>query len=163
MKRTLPAAISLASFALFAADPPAMKEGLWSIHTTSIDNPGNRKTDGTRSICRNHEYDLRIRQQAEAKQKQICKTYTETSSGNTMTVEEECNVQGSVSKSKTVTTFGGNSSVHAETHATYTPALYGTAESTIIQDQKYTGACPAGMQPGDFMDASGKITHVNRP
>jgi hypothetical protein len=164
MKRFLPAAAStaacLAGFSLFAADPPAMKEGLWSIHTISIDNPGNKKSEGTRSICRNHAYDARIRQQTEQKQKQTCKSNSEASSGNTFTAESECSVQNSIIKSKGVTTFNGDSSIHSETHGTYTPALFGVAETTIIMDQKYVGACPAGMQPGDFMSADGKITHV---
>lgn len=166
MKRFLPAAASAAAcfagFSLFAADAPAMKEGLWSIHTTSIDNPGNRKTEGTRSICRNHAYDVRIRQQTEQKQKQICKSYKESVSGNTLTTESECSVQNSVIKTKSVATFSGDSSIHAETHGTYTPALFGTAETTIIVDQKYTGACPAGMQPGDLMSADGKVTHTSQ-
>lgn len=162
MKRNLPVAAFLVSLAVYAADPPVVKEGLWSIHTTSIDNPGNKKSEGTRSICRNHEYDLRIRQQTEKKQKEICKTYTENFSGNTLTTESECSVQGSVVKGKTVATFSGDT-IHAETHSTYTPALFGNAESTMIQDQKYAGPCPTGMEPGDFMDASGKITHVKRP
>ncbi len=163
MKRMLVAIVSFLIVALYAADPPVVKEGLWSIHTTSIDNPGNKKSEGTRSICRSHEYDVRIRQQAENRQKQICKSFSETSAGNTFTAESECNVQGSVVKGKTVTTFSGNTSIHAETHATYIPPVFGTGESTIILDQKYVGACPAGMEPGDFMDASGKITHVKRP
>ncbi len=163
MKRILPAAASLVSFGLYAADPPAVKEGLWSIHTASIDNPGNKKTERTRSICRNHAYDVRIQDQAMNQQKQTCKTYTETPSGNTFTAESECTVQGSTIKSKTITTFSGDTSIHAETHGTYTPAFNGTAETTMIVDQKYVGACPAGMEPGDFMDAAGKITHVRRP
>jgi hypothetical protein len=163
MKTVLLALASFSTVALYAADPPAMKEGLWSIHTVSVNNPGNKKSEGTRSICRTHEYDVRIRQQAENRQKQICKTFSETSAGNTFTTESECNVQGSVSKGKTVTSFNGSTSIHAETHVTYTPAVFGTAESTMIQDQQYSGSCPAGMEPGDFMDASGKITHVKRP
>lgn len=163
MKRTLPAALFLAGFAVYAADPLTIKEGLWSIHTTSIDNPGNKKSEGTRSICRNHDYDLRIRQQTQTKQKQTCKTYTQTFSGNTLTTESECTVRGSVLKGKSVATFNGDTSVHSETHTTYTPTLFGTDESAMIQDQKYIGACPTGMEPGDLMDASGKITHVKRP
>lgn len=163
MKLIVPAALALIALAVRAADAPAVKEGLWSLHTTSIDNPGNKKTEGTRSICRSHDYDIRIRQQSEKQQKQICKIYTETSSGNIFTVESECTAQGSVLKGKTVTTFSGDTSIHAETHATYNPALFGTAEMTMIQDQKYVGPCPAGMEPGDLMDASGKITHVKRP
>jgi hypothetical protein len=163
MKRTLPAAAFWVCVAVYAADPPAVKEGLWSIHTVSIDNPGNKKVEGTRSICRSHDYDLRIRQRTEQQEKQTCKTHTETLSGNTFTAESECTVQGSVVKSKTVAAFSGDTAIHSETHATYTPALFGNAESTLIQDQKYAGSCPAGMEPGDLMDASGKITHVKRP
>ena len=43
-----------------AANPPEMKEGLWTIHTQSIDNPGNKKSEGTYSLCRSHAYDLAI-------------------------------------------------------------------------------------------------------
>lgn len=140
-----------------------MKEGLWTIHTVSIDNPGNKKTEGTRSICRSHAYDTRVREQSEQRQKQICKTINRTSSGNSFTEESECTVQGSALKSKAVTTFSGDSSIHAETHATYTPAVYGTAETTIVVDQKYVGACPAGMVPGDIKNSDGKIMHTDRP
>lgn len=162
MRRTVYIAL-LVSFALPAADAPAIKEGLWSIHTVSIDNPGNKRTEGTRSLCRNHAYDARIREQAEAKEKQICKPVARTSSNNGFTEESECNVQGSVATSKVVTTFTGDTSIHSETHVTYKPALYGTAEMTMVMDQKYAGACPAGMEPGDFMSADGKVTHVKQP
>jgi hypothetical protein len=30
-----------------AANPPDVKEGLWSVHTQSIDNPGDKKREGT--------------------------------------------------------------------------------------------------------------------
>ena len=159
MKRTVRAAL-LASFALYAADPQAIKEGLWSLHTVSIDNPGNRRSEGTRSLCRDHAYDVRIRAQAETKQKQNCKPSVRKSSGNGFTEETECTIQGSTVTSKVVTTFTGDTAVHSETHGTYSPALYGTAETTVIMDQKYVGACPAGMEPGDFMTSDGKITHV---
>jgi len=161
-KRTMYAAV-LVSFAVQAADTPAGKEGLWSIHTVSINNPGNKRTEGTRSLCRNHAYDARVREQAETKQKQYCKPVSRTSSGNGFTEEFECSIQGSVTTNKVVTTFTGDTSVHSETHVTYKPALYGIEEMTTTMDQKYLGACPAGMEPGDFMSSDGKITHVKQP
>lgn len=161
-KATVYAAL-LVGFAVQAADTPAVKEGLWSIHTVSINNPGNKRTEGTRSLCRNHAYDARIREQAETKQKQYCKPASRTSSSNGVTEESECTIQGSVSTSKVVMTFTGDTSVHSETHVTYKPALYGTEEMTMTMDQKYLGACPSGMEPGDFMSSDGKITHVKQP
>jgi len=122
--------------------------------------PGDRRSEGTRSLCRDHAYDVRIRAQAETKQKQNCKPSVRKSSGNGFTEETECTIQGSTVTSKVVTTFTGDTAVHSETHGTYSPALYGTAETTVIMDQKYIGACPAGMEPGDFMTSDGKITHV---
>lgn len=43
-----------------AGDPPELKEGLWSSRVQSIDNPGNKKTDSTSTVCRNHAYDQHV-------------------------------------------------------------------------------------------------------
>lgn len=138
-----------------AADPPLMKEGYWSIHTVTIDNPGNNKSESAQTICRNHAYEQYVRDSAKKRSQNICKMLVEDYSGGTYTVEQECTVGTSKIHSKTVTTTQGDSAAHAETHSTNTPALYGVAESTMTQDQKYLGACPAGVQPGDILRADG--------
>ena len=158
MRNLLYPALFLAIECVYAADPPPMKEGLWSIHIVTTDQPGNKKTEGTRSICRNHAYDERVRAMA-AKSGASCKTLSEHSSGGTMTTETQCSAGGSVLKTKGVVTMSGDGAAHSETNTTYTPALYGTSETTMIMDQKFMGACPAGMEPGDTMDANGKIGH----
>jgi hypothetical protein len=35
----------------------------------------------------------------------------------------------------------------------------GKTEAIMFSDAKYLGSCPAGMQPGDRMDANGSIVH----
>jgi hypothetical protein len=140
-----------------ADDPPQVKEGLWSIHTQSIDNPGNKKTEGTRSICRNHQYDKEA--QARAKTVKGCTVTSEAFHGNQYSVATRCEVAGTVIQSANVTTFQGDSAFHSENHASYNPAMNGMSESTMIIDQKYVGSCPAGMQAGDLMSADGRITH----
>jgi hypothetical protein len=140
-----------------ADDPPQVKEGLWSIHTQSVDNPGNKKSEGTRSICRNHEYDKKA--QASAKSVKGCTVTSESVSGNKYSSATRCEIAGTVIQSTGVTTFQGDTAFHTESHSTNTPPMFGVAESTVTIDQKYVGSCPAGMQPGDFMDADGKITH----
>jgi hypothetical protein len=157
MKIILCSALLFAAEGAYAADPPAMKEGLWSIHTVSTDQPGNKKTEGTRSICRNHAYDERVRAMAAQKSATTCKTISENSSSGTITTETQCSVGGSVLRTKGIVTFSGDTA-HSETHSTYTPAMYGVSETTMVMDQKYVGACPAGMEPGDMMDANGKIS-----
>jgi len=159
MRKLLYPALFLAIECMYAADPPAMEEGLWSIHTVSIDQPTNHKTDGNQSLCHNHAYDDRVRAlAAQQSMKSSCKTVSENSTGGTTTTETKCTVAGSVLDTKAVVTFNGDSA-HSETHTTYTPAMYGTSETTMVMDQKYMGACPAGVEPGDRVGADGKIIH----
>jgi hypothetical protein len=54
----------------------------------------------------------------------------------------------------------GNTASHSEGHTTYDPPVRGMSESTMIMDQKYVGACPAGVEPGDMIGADGKIEHT---
>jgi hypothetical protein len=140
--------------------PPDLKEGLWSVHSQSIDNPGNKKTEGTYMLCRSHAFDQSTL--ARAKSVKGCTTVSETLQAGKYVAEMHCVTAGSVIDSKGTTTFQSDTSTHSESHATYAPALYGVSETTMIMDQKYVGSCPAGAQPGDRIDANGHITHLGR-
>jgi len=153
----LTAAVLLFLGAVFALDAPPMKEGYWSIHQVTTTSPGNKKTESARSICRSHEYDQYVRENA--KKQSPCKTVTESNSGGAWISETECDMAGTVVKSKSVTTKSGENAAHTEVHATYTPAMHGMAEMTMVMDQKYMGACPAGVVPGDMVQPDG--TKVN--
>lgn len=165
MTRTRASLFSAAAFLTIgivcAQDAPLVKEGLWSIHTVTIDEPGAKKVEGTRSICRSHAYDESVRARAKA-QAAKCKTNVENRSGSKIETETDCVVAGSEIHSKGTATLSGDTASHSETHITYTPAMYGVTASTMIQDQKYVGACPAGMAPGDFMAADGTIQKRGR-
>ena len=141
-----------------AANPPALKEGLWSVHTVSTDNPGSRKSEGSYRLCRDHAYDLSS--QALAKKVKGCTLVNESSQSGKYAIEMHCTSGGSVIESKGTTTFQGDTSAHSESHAKYTPAMAGIGEITMIMDQKYVGSCPAGAKPGDRIDADGRVTHL---
>jgi hypothetical protein len=162
MRKLLMTVTAILCFVVFtpAIDLPSLREGLWSIHTQSVDNPGNVKREFTQKLCRNHAYDDSAR--AKAKNVPGCKTLNENLSGHTYTVEMECTVTGSVIHSSGVTTMTGDDAFHSETHATYTPALRGVSDTTMIIDQKYEGSCPAGTQPGDFIRPDGTILHTGK-
>ena len=153
------AALLLISLAQ-AIDFPLVKEGLWSIRMQTTENPGNKKTDFTSKLCRNHAYDEYSR--ALAKKQPTCKTINENLSGGKYTSETECTVRGSVLRTKAVVTIQGDSETHSESHTTYMPPLFGMSEEDIIQDQKYLGNCPAGVEPGDRIAQDGKVTHTWR-
>ena len=143
-----------------AADPPQPKEGLWSIHTQQIDNPGNKKTEGTNTLCRNHAYDKSV--EALAKDMKGCTKVNESVQGSKTSSELHCVVAGTVIDTKATGTSQGDTSFHTELHTTYSPAFYGMSESTMTIDQKYVGSCPAGAQPGDQTNADGTVIHLGK-
>lgn len=143
-----------------ALEAPVMKEGLWSVHTTSIDNPGNVKSEGTYKLCRNHAYDQHAFSLGE--HMPACKLINESGGGSVYTVETECNISGTVIKSKSTTTVHGDTASRSESHGTYTPAMRGMTEMNVIVEQNYLGSCPAGVQPGDRINQDGSIVHLWR-
>ena len=91
-----------------------------------------------------------------------CTVSSENIEGNKYSMEMHCTVGATVINSKGATTFDGDTSSHSETHATYAPAMAGISEMTMIQDQKYMGSCPAGVQPGDRTNADGTVIHLGK-
>ncbi len=160
MKKMLLAATALLLATANSATLPELKEGLWSVHTESVDQPGNKKIAGTYTLCRNHAYDESVR--ALAKSVNGCNTKSESFEGGKTSSEVHCVVDGTVIDTKETGTFQGETSFHGETHTVYAPPFYGKTETTIVVDQKYLGNCPAGAQPGDRTDADGRVTHLGR-
>ena len=160
-KMLISAAAALLLSIAHAADTPELREGLWSIHTQSIDNPGNQKSESTRTICRNHAYDKSVGALAKTAMKG-CTIVNESVQGGKTYSEVHCVVGGITINTKGTGTYAGDMSTHSEVHTTYSPAFAGMSESTMIMDQKYIGSCPAGAQPGDQTDAGGTVTHLGK-
>jgi hypothetical protein len=159
-KKLLPAAAAflLGIGTASAVDPPEMKEGLWSIHRQTVDNPGNKKVESTSTICRSHAYDQHV--ESLAKSVKGCTPTSQSFQGGKYSSASHCVVGGTVIESRGTATYQGDTSAHSETHATYSPAMDGVSETTMVMDQKYVGSCPAGVQPGDMTSADGRITHL---
>jgi len=161
MKKKLASAIGILLLTVGiakAGNPPEQREGLWSIHKVTIDDPGNKKTESTSTICRSHAYDEHVR--SLAKSRKDCTTVSESFEGGKYFKELSCEIAGTKMHSKVTTVFQGDTSTHSENYATYTPAMAGISDSTMIMDQKYVGSCPAGTQPGDMTDSDGTATHL---
>jgi hypothetical protein len=141
-----------------AVNPPAMKEGLWSIRNESVVTPDNKTSVSTSTICRTHAYDQHVLE-AEKTMKG-CSTISESMQGSKYSIQTHCVVSGTVIESTSTVIFTGDAATHSETHATYTPAMRGVSGMTLIQDQKYLGSCPAGVQPGDMTSPDGTVIHL---
>jgi hypothetical protein len=89
MKKMLVSAVAVLFLALAnAANPPELKEGLWSVHSQSVANPGNKKSDETYTLCRNHAYDQSV--QALAKSMKGCTTVSEGFQGGKFNASDFC-------------------------------------------------------------------------
>jgi hypothetical protein len=152
------ALLLLTSGTVTAVDPPPMKEGLWSIRNQSVNSPGDKKSDHTSTVCRSHAYDQHALQDEKAMKG--CKTVSESLQGSQYSIHTHCVVAGTVIDSESLVTFTGDTGAHSESHATYNPALGGISAMTLIQDQKYVGSCPAGVQPGDITQPDGTVIHT---
>jgi hypothetical protein len=144
-----------------AAEPPELKEGLWSIRIQTTNNPGGKTEDSTSLLCRNHAYDKSVISLAKGVKKN-CSKYDQGFQGGKYTTDMHCTVAGTAIDTKGTATYSGDTSAHAENHTIYRPAFGGVTESTMIMDQKYVGSCPAGAQPGDRINADGSILHTGR-
>ena len=142
-----------------ADDMPVMKEGLWSIRTQTSDNSGNKNSDETYTLCRNHAYDKSS--QDLAKTVPGCTKMSLSVQGGKMSTEVNCVVAGTTILTKGTGTVSDTSS-HSELHTTYSPAFNGMSEGTMIMDQKYLGSCPAGALPGDRTNANGSVIHLGK-
>lgn len=139
------------------ADEPELREGLWTIRQQTTEKPSGKKRDTTFKLCRNHAFDHHANELA--KKVPGCEAPIESRSSGKRQIEQRCTIQGSVMVTKAVTTYDADA-IHSESHTTTTPPLFGVSETLMIQDHRFEGSCPAGTQPGDKIDSTGKVTHL---
>jgi hypothetical protein len=139
-------------------DPPLVKEGLWEVHTETTNNPSGKKSEGSYTLCRTHEFDQAMR--ANEKSMKGCNTVSENFQNGSYTSEIQCKIGATTIDSKGTTTFTGDTAIHSETRTSYSPAMGGTTDSTIVMDSKYTGACPDGVAAGDRTNTDGSVIHL---
>jgi len=138
-----------------AADPPPLQEGLWEVRGRSVENPGARVTNFSYRLCRNHAFDSAM--DAQVKNAKECSTSFDDLGSGKFAAASSCTLGGRVIVSKGTYTYDSATLTHAESHATYTPAFNGKTEETLLQEQRYIGECPAGINPGDRIMSDGTV------
>lgn len=139
--------------ATYAADVPDIKAGLWATTTTRGDA---QLPSVTASMCSSTALLQTLVDQRLKGPNHPCKRIKVTHSGTTITELAECKFGDTVTKSKSVTVVTGNTAVHTEIHQEGN-------SSVIVSDSKYVGACPAGMQLGDFVADNGMKANILHP
>ncbi len=143
-----------------AADPPPLQEGLWEVRGRSVENPGAKVTNFSYRLCRNHAFDTAM--DAQVKNARECSTSFDDLGAGRFAAASSCNLGGRVIVSKGTYTYDSATLTHAESHATYTPAFNGKTEETLLQEQRYVGDCPAGVNPGDRIMGDGSVQRYGK-
>jgi hypothetical protein len=158
----LPAFALLLASAIAHADElqlPPLREGLWESHTQQI-NKAN-KTDSVLKLCRTHEYDQTVKSSMKlagenTRKLNQCTEKVKRKSANSYSSEMHCAKDGSVTK--VTMTFQGDTSYHMDMHL-----KSGKSDTVMIIDDRYVGACPSDMKPGDAVTGDGKKMNLTSP
>jgi hypothetical protein len=143
-----------------AASPPLLKEGLWQVQGEIVENPGDKHRAFAYRVCRNHAYDRSMDERV--REVQGCRTSVSDHGHGRFMSSSRCTVDNVVIDSQGTTFYESDTATHAESHSTYSPAYHGRTDETIVQDQRYLGNCPQGMQPGDRLMPDGSLQRYTR-
>lgn len=150
---TLGCAIALGATSALAIDFPTLKPGLWESNLT---REGAGQKAPTMKMCMDASLQKEMMDSGMGTMKELCSKNDIRREGNKVFSNAECKFGDSTMKSTSVTTFTGETAYHTEVKATYDPPMAGRGAGTTVIDAKWTGPCPAGMQPGDVILPDGR-------
>jgi hypothetical protein len=153
-------ALALPFAAAWAGHPPKLKEGLWDIRGRRLELPGDKRSEFSYKLCRDHGYDKAADAQLEHV-KGCATTLTDEGNGK-FSFASTCKLSDTSIVSNGVSIYASDKLLHVETHASFSPAFNGKTEETIVEDQQFLGKCPAAMRPGDTLPPDGIIRHHDR-
>lgn len=122
------------------------KPGLWAVTVVA----GGRKGPGVIQQCIDEATDAKMMRMASQAEGQNCSRNELTKDGSNYAFASECAISGSKVVSKGLFKGDFNSKYEGEVVTTFTPPLFGHAESKTTIVATWEGACPAGMSPGDM-------------
>jgi hypothetical protein len=161
--------MKFAAFALLLALPlsvaaqefPKMRAGLWQTTTmTRAARTADKPAPHVTTICIDDSVQKLMMQMAQGMMRGMCSKHELRVSGATVTGDAVCEMMGSRISTRSVMKFSGDTSYHTDAHMIYDPPLNGRKEADTVVDGKYTGACPAGMSPGDLRLPGGKTINL---
>jgi hypothetical protein len=158
MKLSVPAlmfgcAAALGATSALAIDFPTLKPGLWESNLT---REGAGQKAPTMKMCMDASLQKEMMDAGMGTMKELCSKNDIRREGNKVISNAECKFGDSTMKSTSVTTFTGETAYHTDVKATYDPPMAGKGSNSTVIDAKWTGPCPAGMQPGDVILPDGR-------
>ena len=133
-------------------DLPTRKAGLWEVTMhMSIANAPPR----VMKFCTDAATDAALFKLGMNAAQGMCSRQDIHRSGDVVTIDAECKLGETNMTSHAVMTFTGDTAYQTESKTHFDPPMMGRSDSTMSQEAKWTGPCPAGMQAGDLIGPNG--------
>lgn len=133
-------------------DLPKRKPGLWEM---SVIPENGKQAPVTSRVCIDSATDAVLTNFALGASSKICSKSDVRVSGSVATIDAVCKIGESVQTSHSTITFSGTTAYRSEARVHSEPPFMGRSDSTIVQEGKWIGTCPADMKPGDLVMGNG--------
>jgi hypothetical protein len=143
----------------WADDFPARKPGLWQVDMAMTGGP---MPPQQMKMCIDTATDSEMYKLGMNASQGMCSKPDISRSGSTVTINSVCKLGDTQANTHTVTKFTGDSVYHTDATTKFNPPMMGRAEQSIAQDAKWTGPCPADMQPGDVTMGNGMKMNIKQ-
>lgn len=159
--RTTTLAVGIATLALLclraqADDLPDIRPGLWEMHMKMSAAAGAPGMDRVMKVCQDSSSKKRM--DAAGPGGGDCNTTFRKIDASHYEMSSHCtSAQSTINSVGTVTVAADT--MHTEIRTAYSPPMAGMQQTTMTRDDRYLGACPANMQPGDQIGLNGAVVH----
>jgi hypothetical protein len=142
-----------------ADDFPPRKAGLWQVDMSMA---GVQMPPQQMKMCIDSATDAEMYKLGMNASQGMCDKPDIHRSGSTVTVNTVCKMGDSRISTQAVTRFTGDTAYHTEANTKFDPPMAGHDASTMTQDAKWTGPCPADMTAGDVMMGNGMKVNIKQ-
>ncbi len=142
-----------------ADDFPPRKAGLWQVEMTMA---GGQMPPQQMKMCVDPATDAEMYRLGMNASQGMCDKPDIRRSGSTVTVNTLCKMGDSNISTQAVTRFTGDTAYHTDINTKFDPPLAGRNATTMAQDAKWTGPCPADMEAGDVMMGNGMKMNIKQ-
>src|SRR6516164_8873420 len=142
-----------------ADDFPPRKAGLWQVDMAM---PGGAMPPQQMKMCIDPATDAEMYKLGMNASQGMCDKPDIHRSGSSVTVNTVCKMGQSQMTSQAVTKFTGDTAYHTDANTKFDPPRAGRDTSVVTQDAKWTGPCPADMEPGDVLMGNGMKVNIKQ-
>ena len=152
--------LACAATGAWADELPQRRPGLWDVtlHMASVNMPPQGM-----KFCTDAATDAELYKLGMNAAQGMCSRYELHRNGNIATMDTECKMGEVKMTSRAVMTFTGDAAYKTDIQTHFDPPMMGRSNSTMTQEAKWSGPCPADMQPGDIIGPNGMKMNMKSP